>query len=170
MARAFVFPGQGSQHVGMGSALAEAFPAARHVFGEVDDALDRRLSRLMFDGPEDELKLTENAQPALVAMSLAVVRVVESEGGVMLAENAEFVAGHSVGEYAALAAAGAIGVKRYWAQVDILVEGSASPASTRRLLFCPGMIRVAVNTRLHASRQKAPAISFNTPLVVGWLS
>ena len=110
MARAFVFPGQGSQHVGMGSTLARAFPTARLVFEEVDDALGRHLSGLMFDGPEDELTLTENAQPALAAVSLAVARVVESEGGLTLAEHAEFVAGHSVGEYAALTAAGALGL------------------------------------------------------------
>ena len=108
MARAFVFPGQGSQHVGMGSALAEAFPDARLVFEEVNDALDLHLSRLMFNGPEDELTLTENTQPALAAMSLAVVRVIENQGGLTLAGNADFVAGHSVGEYAALAAAGAL--------------------------------------------------------------
>jgi [acyl-carrier-protein] S-malonyltransferase len=106
MSRAFVFPGQGSQAVGMGRELAEAFPAARQVFQEVDDALSQKLSQLMFEGPEAELTLTENAQPALMAMSLAVVRVLESEGKVDLAQAATFVAGHSLGEYSALAAAG----------------------------------------------------------------
>ncbi len=104
--RAFVFPGQGSQAVGMGRELAGAFPAAREVFEEVDDALGQALSRLMFEGPEDELTLTENAQPALMAVSMAVMRVLEREGGVDLAATARFVAGHSLGEYSALAAAG----------------------------------------------------------------
>ena len=107
MARAFVFPGQGSQAVGMGVALAEAFPVARQVFEEVDDALDQHLSRLMAEGPEGDLTLTENAQPAIMAASLAVVRVLESEGGFMLAEKGSYVAGHSLGEYSALTAAGA---------------------------------------------------------------
>ncbi len=110
MTRAFVFPGQGSQTVGMGKDLAEAMPVARHLFEEVDDALGQHLSRLMFAGPEDELTLTENAQPALLAVSLAVIRVLESEGNIMLAEKAAFVAGHSLGEYSALAAAGTLEV------------------------------------------------------------
>lgn len=110
MSRAFVFPGQGSQAVGMGAALAEAFAAAREVFEEVDDALSQRLSRIMFEGPDSDLVLTENAQPALMAVSLAVVRVLEREGGMTLADKAAFVAGHSLGEYSALAAAGAITV------------------------------------------------------------
>ena len=110
MARAFVFPGQGSQAVGMGQALHDAFASAREVFEEVDDALDARLSRLIFEGPEDELTLTENAQPALMATSLAVVRVLEADAGVKLADNAAFVAGHSLGEYSALAAAGSLGL------------------------------------------------------------
>jgi len=108
MGRAFVFPGQGSQAVGMGKELAEAFTAARLVFEEVDDALSQRLSRLMFEGPESDLTLTENAQPALMAVSLAVVRTLEAEGGLALADHADFVAGHSLGEYSALAAAGAL--------------------------------------------------------------
>lgn len=110
MARAFVFPGQGSQTVGMGQELAAAFEPARLVFEEVDDALEQRLSRLMFEGPEDELTLTENAQPAIMAASLAVVRVLEQEGGVDLPEAAICVAGHSLGEYSALAAVGALGL------------------------------------------------------------
>lgn len=105
MARAFVFPGQGSQAVGMGRELAAAFPAARLVFEEVDEALGQKLSRLMFEGPEAELTLTENAQPAIMAVSLAVMHVLESEGGLDLATAARFVAGHSLGEYSALAAA-----------------------------------------------------------------
>jgi [acyl-carrier-protein] S-malonyltransferase len=107
MKRAFVFPGQGSQAVGMGKALAEALPVARHTLEEVDEALKQNLTRLMFEGPEDELTLTENAQPALMAVSLAVMRVLEGEGDVDLGRSAAFVAGHSLGEYSALAAAGA---------------------------------------------------------------
>ncbi len=107
MIRAFVFPGQGSQAVGMGRELAEAFEVARHTFEEVDDALNQRLSRLMAEGPEADLTLTENAQPALMAVSVAVLRVLASEGGVDLAKHARFVAGHSLGEYSALCAAGA---------------------------------------------------------------
>ena len=107
MTRAFVFPGQGSQAVGMGRELAEAFEVARLTFEEVDDALNQRLSRLMFEGPEADLTLTENAQPALMAVSTAVMRVLTSEGGVDLGKHAAFVAGHSLGEYSALCAAGA---------------------------------------------------------------
>ncbi len=110
MSLAFVFPGQGSQAVGMGQALAEAFPVARHTFEEVDDALGQRLSRLMFEGPEEDLRLTENAQPALMAVSLAVTRVLESEGKLRLADKAAYVAGHSLGEYSALAAVGSLGL------------------------------------------------------------
>jgi [acyl-carrier-protein] S-malonyltransferase len=103
-----VFPGQGSQAVGMGKALAESFPVARAVFDEVDDALGDKLSTVMWEGPADAITLTENAQPALVAVSLAAMRVLESEAGVDLKRDAKFVAGHSVGEYAALAAAGSL--------------------------------------------------------------
>ncbi len=106
MSRAFIFPGQGSQAVGMGKALADASPVARAVFAEVDEALGQNLSKLMWEGPEAELTLTENAQPALMAVSLAVVRVLEAEHGVKLSDAAKFVAGHSLGEYSALAAAG----------------------------------------------------------------
>jgi [acyl-carrier-protein] S-malonyltransferase len=106
MARAFLFPGQGSQAVGMGKALAEAFPAAREVFEEIDDALGQRLSWLMFEGDDSDLRLTENAQPALMAVSMAVLRVLERDGGLDLRDKVAFVAGHSLGEYSALAAAG----------------------------------------------------------------
>ena len=105
MGRAFVFPGQGSQCVGMGRKLSETFLAARLVFEEVDDVLKQHLSHLMFEGPEVTLLLTENAQPALLAVSLAVMRVLEAEGGVDLRQHAQFVAGHSLGEYSALTAA-----------------------------------------------------------------
>ncbi len=109
MARCFVFPGQGSQSVGMGRALAEAFPAAREVFEEVDDALGRRLTRIMWEGPAEELNLTANTQPALMAHSLAMVRALEKEARVDFAD-ARFLAGHSLGEYSALCAARAIGL------------------------------------------------------------
>ena len=107
MTLAFIFPGQGSQAVGMGADLAEAFGAAREVFQEVDDALGQKLFALMKEGPEGDLTLTENAQPALMAVSLAVIRTLDKEFGVSI-EKAGFVAGHSLGEYSALAAAGAI--------------------------------------------------------------
>lgn len=106
MTRAFVFPGQGSQAVGMGRELAEAFEVARLTFEEVDDALNQRLSRLMFEGPDADLTLTENAQPALMAVSVAVVRVLRDQGKLDLRKHATFVAGHSLGEYSALCAAG----------------------------------------------------------------
>jgi len=107
MSAAFIFPGQGSQAVGMGKALAEAFAPARAVFEEVDAALGEKLSAVMWEGPADKLQLTENAQPALMAVSIAVMRVLEAEAGINLARDAKFVAGHSLGEYSALAAAGA---------------------------------------------------------------
>jgi [acyl-carrier-protein] S-malonyltransferase len=110
MKRAFVFPGQGSQQPGMGKDLAEAFTAARRLFEEVDDALSQHLSRLMFEGPEGELTLTENAQPALLAASLAVIRVLEAEAGFDLATQIAYVAGHSLGEYSAHAAARTLSV------------------------------------------------------------
>ena len=105
--RAFVFPGQGSQKVGMGLDLAEASAAAREVFEEVDEALGQKLFQIMKEGPEDVLTLTENAQPAIMANAIAVLRVLEKEGGLALADKAAFVAGHSLGEYTALCAAGA---------------------------------------------------------------
>jgi len=108
MAAAFVFPGQGSQSPGMGKALALAFPAARQVFDEVDEALGERLSAVIWEGHADQLTLTENAQPALMAVSLAAIRVLVTEAGVVLGRDAAFVAGHSLGEYSALAAAGAL--------------------------------------------------------------
>lgn len=110
MAVAFVFPGQGSQTVGMGKALADAFAPAKAVFAEVDAALGESLSTTIFEGPQDKLTLTENAQPALMAVSLAVMRVLEVEAGLNLARDAAFVAGHSLGEYSALAAAGTFSI------------------------------------------------------------
>lgn len=108
--RAFIFPGQGSQKVGMGAELAAASEAARDVFGEVDEALSQKLSALMFGGPEDELTLTENAQPAIMANAIATLRVLERDFGVQLLETANCVAGHSLGEYTALCAIGAFGL------------------------------------------------------------
>ncbi|MDE1937261.1 ACP S-malonyltransferase [Bradyrhizobium sp.] len=110
MTAAFIFPGQGSQAVGMGKALAEAFPAARAVFEEVDAALGEKLTAIIWEGPGETLQLTENAQPALMAVSLATMRVLESEAGFSVAKHAAFVAGHSLGEYSALAAAGSLSV------------------------------------------------------------
>jgi [acyl-carrier-protein] S-malonyltransferase len=109
--RAFIFPGQGSQAVGMGQALAAASPAARDVFGEVDEALGQALFRLMTDGPDDRLMLTENAQPAIMANAIATLRVLTGEGSIRLAEKAAFVAGHSLGEYSALCAAESFDLK-----------------------------------------------------------
>src|SRR5215472_2885893 len=110
MSVAFVFPGQGSQTVGMGKALAQAYPAARRVFDEVDAALGAHLSTLIWEGPAEELTLTANTQPALMAVSLAALRVLEAETGVSPARDVRFVAGHSLGEYSALAAAGALSI------------------------------------------------------------
>jgi [acyl-carrier-protein] S-malonyltransferase len=110
MKRAFIFPGQGSQSVGMGKALADAFPQAKAVFDEVDQALSQKLSALMWEGPAEELTLTANAQPALMAVSLAAIRVLEAEAGLDLRKHAAFVAGHSLGEYSALAAAGSLSI------------------------------------------------------------
>ena len=108
MSIAFIFPGQGSQAVGMGAELAKAYAPARAVFAEIDEALGQSLSTLIWVGPEDQLTLTENAQPALMAVSLAVIRVLEAEKGLSLKESVTFVAGHSLGEYSALAAAGSL--------------------------------------------------------------
>jgi [acyl-carrier-protein] S-malonyltransferase len=110
MAVAFVCPGQGSQTVGMGKALADNFAPARQVFAEVDEALGEKLSTIIFEGPQETLTLTRNAQPALMAVSLAVMRVLQAEAGLDLKRNAKFVAGHSLGEYSALAAAGAFSI------------------------------------------------------------
>lgn len=148
--RAFIFPGQGSQSVGMGQALAAASPHAREVFQEVDDALGQALSRLMAEGPEGDLMLTENAQPAIMANAIAVLRVLEREGGVTLADKADFVAGHSLGEYTALCAAGALDL-----------------ATTARLLKLRGQAMQAavpvgegaMAAILGADREKAQAIA-----------
>ena len=110
MGVAFVFPGQGSQDVGMGAELAKAFPAAKRVFEEVDEALGQKLSAVMWEGPKETITLTENAQPALMAVSMAVMRVLEVEKGFKLEDKVKFVAGHSLGEYSALAAAGTFSI------------------------------------------------------------
>jgi [acyl-carrier-protein] S-malonyltransferase len=108
--RAFLFPGQGSQSVGMGKALSDASPAARELFQEVDDALSQKLFRIMVEGPESDLTLTENAQPAIMANAIATLRVLEKEGGLSPSEKGDFVAGHSLGEYTALCAVGSLSV------------------------------------------------------------
>lgn len=128
MTAAFTFPGQGSQSVGMGKALADAFPAARAVFDEVDAALGQKLSAVMWDGPIETLTLTENAQPALMAVSLATIRVLEAEAGLDLARDAAFVAGHSLGEYSALAAAGTFTIAD--AARLLRIRGNAMQAAT----------------------------------------
>ncbi len=128
MSLAFIFPGQGSQAVGMGKALADASSVARAVFAEVDEALGQSLSKLMWEGPEADLILTENAQPALMAVSLAVMRVLEAEHGVKLQDVAKFVAGHSLGEYSALAAAGTFSLSD--AARLLKVRGRAMQAAT----------------------------------------
>ncbi len=110
MTAAFTFPGQGSQAVGMGKALADAFPVAKAVFDEVDSALGEKLTAIIWDGPAETLQLTQNAQPALMAVSLATMRVLETEAGISLARDAAFVVGHSLGEYSALAAAGSLSI------------------------------------------------------------
>ena len=148
--RAFIFPGQGSQAVGMGKALADASATAREVFQEVDEALGQNLFKLMSEGPEDELTLTANAQPAIMANAIAVLRVLEKEGGIRLADKADFVAGHSLGEYTALCAAGAFDL-----------------ATTARLLRIRGdamqaAVPVGVGAMaaiLGADREKAQAIA-----------
>ncbi|MDP2800631.1 MAG: ACP S-malonyltransferase [Phreatobacter sp.] len=128
MTAAFTFPGQGSQSVGMGKALADAFPVARAVFDEVDAALGQKLSAIMWDGPIETLTLTENAQPALMAVSLATIRVLEAEAGLDLARDAAFVAGHSLGEYSALAAAGTFSITD--AARLLRIRGNAMQAAT----------------------------------------
>ncbi|MEP9360887.1 ACP S-malonyltransferase [Sphingomonas sp. KR3-1] len=148
--RAFIFPGQGSQAVGMGKALADASATAREVFQEVDEALGQKLFQLMSEGPEDQLTLTANAQPAIMANAIAVLRVLEKEGGIHLADKADFVAGHSLGEYTALCAAGAFDL-----------------ATTARLLRTRGdamqaAVPVGVGAMaaiLGADREKAQAIA-----------
>lgn len=110
MTRSFIFPGQGSQFVGMGKDLADSFAEARELFQEIDESLSQNLSKIMFEGPEDQLGMTENTQPALMAVSVAVMRILEKQGGIDLVKSAKFVAGHSLGEYSALTAAGSFSV------------------------------------------------------------
>ncbi|MCK6451076.1 MAG: ACP S-malonyltransferase [Alphaproteobacteria bacterium] len=160
MTRAFVFPGQGSQAVGMGVELAKAFPPAREVFEEVDDALNQRLSRLMAEGPESELTLTENAQPALMAVSLAALRTIEREGSTSLAKLATMVAGHSLGEYSALCAAGALGL----ADTARLLKRRGRAMQTA-VPVGAGAMAALMGMELDAAREVAAAASGQTGLV-----
>jgi [acyl-carrier-protein] S-malonyltransferase len=148
--RAFIFPGQGSQSVGMGAALAAASAHAREVFEEVDDALGQKLSALMADGPEEQLMLTENAQPAIMANAIAVLRVLEREGGVRLADKADYVAGHSLGEYTALCAAGAL---------DLATTARLLKLRGRAMQAAVPVGEGAMAALLGADRDKAQAIA-----------
>jgi [acyl-carrier-protein] S-malonyltransferase len=152
MTTAFIFPGQGSQAVGMGKALADAFPAARAVFDEVDSALGQKLSALIWDGPSEELTLTANAQPALMAVSLAAIRALEAEAGLALARDVAFVAGHSLGEYSALAAAGTFSIGE--AAQLLRIRGNAMQAAV-----APGAGAMAalIGVELDAARELAAA-------------
>lgn len=152
MNTAFIFPGQGSQAVGMGKALCEAFPVARAVFEEVDAALAQKLSSLMFEGPSDELTLTANAQPALMAVSLAMFRVLQAEAGLDLKRDAAFVAGHSLGEYAALAAAEAFSIADTARLLRIrgdAMQAAVSPGA--------GAMAALIGVELDAARELAAA-------------
>lgn len=155
--RALIFPGQGSQAVGMAKALAEEFPQARAVLDEVDDALSQPLSRLMFDGPVEDLTLTINAQPALMAASLAVLRVLEAERGLDLTRDVACVAGHSLGEYAALAAAGSLSIAD--AARLLRLRGEAMQAAV-----APGVGAMAalIGTDVEAARGIAEAASLES--------
>lgn len=155
--RALIFPGQGSQAVGMAKALAEEFPQARAVLDEVDDALSQPLSRLMFDGPVEDLTLTTNAQPALMAASLAVLRVLEAERGLDLTRDVACVAGHSLGEYAALAAAGSLSIAD--AARLLRLRGEAMQAAV-----APGVGAMAalIGTDVEAARGIAEAASLES--------
>ena len=143
MSRAFVFPGQGAQTIGMGRALVEAYPAARAVFDEVDSALSEKLSAVIWDGPIETLILTANAQPALMAVSLAVMRVLQAEAGLDLKRDAAFVAGHSLGEYSALAAAGTFAVSD--AALLLRIRGDAMQAVSA---FPPAIAGSGIRTAL----------------------
>src|SRR4029079_1443068 len=152
MAIAFIFPGQGSQDVGMGRELAQAYPSARAVFDEVDDALGQKLSQIMWEGPKETLTLTENAQPALMAVSMAVMRVLEKEHGFSLKDKVKFVAGHSLGEYSALAAAGAFSLAD--AARLLKLRGQAMQAAVP---VGKGAMTALLGVRICAARQVAEA-------------
>ena len=167
MPAAFIFPGQGSQALGVGKALAETFPAARAVFDEVDGALGEKLSRTMWDGPAEALTLTENAQPALMAVSLAAMRVLEGEAGLSLARDAKFVAGHSLGEYSALAAARAFALAdaarllriRGKAMQAAVPAGEGAMAAQRRQHEGTVLLTHKLRARLHQHFPFPPAFT-----------
>lgn len=174
MTAAFTFPGQGSQSVGMGKALADAFPAARAVFDEVDAALGQQLSAIMWDGPIETLTLTENAQPALMAVSLATIRVLEAEAGLDLARDAAFVAGHSLGEYSALAAAGTFSIADTARLLRIRGNAmqAATPVGTGAMAAILGMEAAKVIANCQevtasfgaGSAEVVEAVNFNDPM------
>ncbi|MCK0069880.1 ACP S-malonyltransferase [Kordiimonas laminariae] len=162
MTRALVFPGQGSQFVGMGKSLAEAYEPARLVFEEVNDALSQDLSKIMWEGPEDELRLTENTQPALMAVSMAVIRTLE-DGGVKVAEVASHVAGHSLGEYSALAAAGAFSIADTARLLKLRGQAMqrAVPVGEGAMAAILGLSMEDVNTVVEAASQGEVVVSAN---------
>ena len=145
--RAFLFPGQGSQSVGMGKALADASPAALELFQEVDDALSQHLFRIMVEGPESDLTLTENAQPAIMANALATLRVMQREGGFSLSDKGDYVAGHSLGEYSALCAVEAFDITTTSRLLNALISLANWPTRSHSTLSATDSISGEVSSR-----------------------
>lgn len=162
MSQAFVFPGQGAQAVGMGQELSGAFQTAKHLFEEADDALNQHLTRIMFEGPESELTLTKNAQPALMAVSVAVARVLEAEGGLDLASDVSYVAGHSLGEYSALTAAGSF---KFSSAVQLLkTRGEAMQAAVP---FGEGAMAALLGVELDAVAEIVASVGGHGECAIG---